>query len=374
VAPCSEIAPAKYSAAANLPVGKYALQVSSISGQVLPSYVLSVHVAPPGCGDGIVQPPEQCDPGPVMVPGCSATCMFTADYIYETEPNNTRATANPLGTHAGFIGAISPVGDVDYYSFQVPGPTSLVFLQTSDGIGGCPPNFDSLLTFYGPTGTQLAQDDNGGVGLCSQVSPILYPAAMNLAAGTYTAKVEYKGDTATCPEYVLAVSVLQPGCGDGILEGTEQCDDGPLNGTAGDGCSATCQSLPPWEIEPNNTIAQATPQWPGYSTWKGAIKPVGDHDYYAFTLETAGTVTLTTHDIDMPTVCTSDTVLYLDSSSGAQITFDDDSGPGPGDPQSGGKCSKISNQALPPGTYYAWVQRYADAKIIPGYQLDLAVQ
>ena len=34
-----------------------------------------------------------------------------------------------------------------------------------------------------------------------------------------------------------------PYCGDGILQTQygEQCDDGPLNGTPGDGCSATCQ-------------------------------------------------------------------------------------------------------------------------------------
>jgi cysteine-rich repeat protein len=35
------------------------------------------------------------------------------------------------------------------------------------------------------------------------------------------------------------------------------CDDGPANRTVGDGCSATCQLLPPWEIEPNNSIATA---------------------------------------------------------------------------------------------------------------------
>jgi cysteine-rich repeat protein len=374
VSPCSKIAPAKYSAASNLPVGKYFLQVSSISGQILPFYVLKVKVAPPGCGDGIVQPPEQCDPGPTMVPGCSATCMFTGDYIPETEPNDTQALANPLGTHQGFIGAIKPIGDFDYFSFQVPGPSSLVFIQVSDGIGGCPQGFDSLLTLYGPGGAQLVQDDNGGTGLCSLISPVLYPQAQNLAAGTYVTRVEFKGDNQVCSQYVVTISVQQPGCGDGILEAGEQCDDGPSNGMAGDGCSATCQAVPPWEIEPNNSTATATPQWPGFSTWNGSIKPVGDNDYYSFTLATAGTVTLTTHDVGTPNTCTSDTVIYLDDHNGTQITFDDDSGPGPGDPMSAGKCSKITGQALPAGTYYVWVQRYGNSKIIPSYALDLLVQ
>ncbi len=374
VSPCSKIAPAKYAGAANLPVGTYGIEVQSNSSSAQSFYVLKVNVAPPGCGDGIVQPPEQCDPGPTPVPGCSATCKLTGDFIPETESNDTQATANPLGTHAGFVGAISPAGDFDYYSFTVPGPNSLVFLQTSDGLGGCPPGFDSVLRLYNPGGTQIVMDDNGGVGNCSLISPVNYPAkAMNLAAGTYTARVEFKGDNSVAPLYVLTIHTAQPGCGDGILETGEQCDDGASNGTAGDGCSATCQSLPPWEIEPNNSTATATPQWPGYSTWKGAISPVGDHDYYKFVVATGGgNVTLTTHDVDMPTYCSSDTVLYLLDSSTNEIAFDDDSGPGPGDPSSG-QCSQI-NMQVAAGTYYAWVGRFDDSKIIPAYQLDLLVQ
>src|SRR5581483_385795 len=149
-------------------------------------------------------------------------------------------------------------------------------------------------------------------------------------------------------------------------------DDGPANGTTGDGCSATCQALPPWEIEPNGTVATATPQWPGFSTWKAAISPMGDRDYFSFTLSAAGSVTLTTHDVDQPSVCSSDTVLHLVNAGGTELTSDDDDGPGPGDPF-GGKCSQIASFSLPAGTFYAWVQRYGDAAVIPRYQLDLSV-
>jgi cysteine-rich repeat protein len=374
VPPCSKIAPAQYAAAANLPVGKYTLKVERLSGTIQPYYVLQVTVAPPGCGDGVIEAGEQCDPGQVMNPLCSATCQFTSDYIPETEPNDTQALANPLGTHKGFIGAIKPVGDLDYFSFTVPGPNSLVTLQTSDGIGGCPPNFDSVLRFYDPNGNQLVIDDNGaGVGLCSKISPAQYPQALNLAAGTYEARVEFKGNNTAYPQYVLTINVGQPGCGDGVVEAGEQCDDGPNNGTPGDGCSATCTTLAPWEIEPNTDTAHATPQWPGFSTWKASINPVGDHDYFTFTTTSTATVTLTTHDVDTPTVCTSDTVLYLLDHTGTQIGFDDDSGPGPGDP-SAGQCSQIVMPGVQAGTYYAWVQRFSDTKVIPKYQLDLMVQ
>ena len=374
VYPCSRIAPQAYSAAGNLPIGKYGLEVSHSNTGVQTSYVLSVQVEPPGCGDGVLEPGEQCDPGPIAVPGCSATCQLTGDYLPETEPNNTEATGNALGTHAGFVGAISPVGDLDYYSFTVPGPSSLVFLQTSDGIGGCPLGFQSALSLFAPGGSLIVETGSGGVGGCSQISPATFPAlATGLSAGTYYARVGVNGNNAVCPLYVLGIAVRQPGCGNGVVEAGEQCDDGAANGTAGDGCSVTCQSLPPWEIEPNGTTATATPQWSGLSTWKGAINPVGDHDYFKLVLATAGTVTLVTHDIGAPTYCTSDTVLYLDDGNGTLITSNDDGGPGPGDPSDGGKCSLIT-QALAAGTYYAWVQRSGDSKVIPGYQLDLTVQ
>jgi cysteine-rich repeat protein len=375
VAPCSRISPAQYPAASLLPVGKYFLEVQRVSTQTQPSYVLTVTVTPPGCGDGIVEPGEQCDPGATPVAGCSATCQLTGDFIAETEPNGTLAQANPLGTHAGFIASINPVGDQDYFSFQVPGPSSLVSLQTSDGIGGCPLGFASVLYLYGPSHTLIVSDQNSGVGQCSRISPLLDGQASNLTAGTYYARVERSGDMATQQEYVLAISVQQPGCGNGFIEAGEQCDDGAANGTPGDGCSATCQSLAPWEVEPNGTTGQATPLWSGYSTWKGAISPVGDHDYYAFTLAAAGTVTLTTHDVDLPATCSSDTLLYLLAGDGTtQLAFDDDSGPGPGDPKTGGRCSKIALKALAAGNYYAWVQGYMDKELIPGYQLDLLVQ
>jgi cysteine-rich repeat protein len=375
VSPCSRISPVEDMGAANLPVGRYTLAVQRVSNLVQPYYVLTVSVTPPGCGDGVLpEGNKQCDPGPgVTNPACSATCQFTGDFIPETEPNDTQALANPLGTHAGFIGAIQPVGDLDYFSFQVPGPASLVSIETGNGIGGCPQGFDSILSLYAPSGTLLAQDDNGGVGLCSQIAPGLYGQAMNLAGGTYRTRVEFKGDNTAYWEYVVTINVQQPSCGDGFVEAGEQCDDAANNGAAGDGCSATCQSLPPWEIEPNNSLATATPQWPGESTWKAHITPLGDHDYFTFTLASPGTVTLTTHDVDEPTVCSSDTVLHLDDASGNELASDDNGGPGPGDP-AGGQCSAIVAYQLAAGTWYAWVQRAGDSKVIPEYQLDLTVQ
>jgi cysteine-rich repeat protein len=207
VAPCSLLSGHIDLAAGNLPTGSYTLEVSRLSPVAQPFYVLTARAVPPSCGDGVLEAGEECDPGSVVVPACSATCQLTGDFIPETEPNDSQALANPLGTHAGFIAAIRPVGDIDYFSFTVPGPASSVTIETSDGIGGCPLGFSSLLHFYDPSGTLLATDADGGVGLCSLISPAKYPQAMNLPGGTYRTRVEFNGDQGTTPLYVVTIAV-----------------------------------------------------------------------------------------------------------------------------------------------------------------------
>ncbi|RYZ68156.1 MAG: DUF4215 domain-containing protein [Proteobacteria bacterium] len=77
--------------------------------------------------------------------------------------------------------------------------------------------------------------------------------AKSCTAGTSEQKIAYSV-TAGQPFYIfvdsnnaanlglfeLSVSLGSPSCGDGLLTGEEQCDDG--NETAGDGCSASCTS------------------------------------------------------------------------------------------------------------------------------------
>ena len=41
------------------------------------------------------------------------------------------------------------------------------------------------------------------------------------------------------PRLSVTYSTVAPGCGNGVIEPGETCDDG--NTTSGDGCSATCQ-------------------------------------------------------------------------------------------------------------------------------------
>ena len=129
----------------------------------------------------------------------------------------------------------------------------------------------------------------------------------------------------------------------------------------------------PWELEPNNTMAQATTLWPSFSGWRGAINPVGDVDWYVFNFPGApATLTLETSDVGAPATCGFDTVIHLVNEMGVEVASDDDDGVG--------NCSKLSTAldaalaGLPVGTYYVWVQRYNNTLTIAGYELRLTIQ
>jgi cysteine-rich repeat protein len=368
---CSRISPDNNPGAANLAVGTYKIKVEDFGNDdKIASYVLLVHVAEPGCGDGVIGMGEQCDDGNVKPgDGCSATCQLEGNYTTEMEPNPI-ATPNPVDGYDGVIASIQPAGDTDAFSFDVVEPGSSVTIEVSDGTGKCP-GFDSLITLYDPMGAQIAQDNDGGVTPCSKLSPAVNPEVTNLGAGKYTVVVEDALGASVIPQYVLTVKVKPPSCGDGLVGGNEECDDG--NNVSGDGCSATCTSEAPWEIEPNGASATATPPWPGFGQWNASIQSIGDHDWFKFSVQQGQSVTLLVHAIGDAASCPFDSKMHLVNANGMQLVEDDDSGPL--------NCSRIDpvlypNQAanLPAGAYYVWVQHFADTVAAGQYQLDLTVQ
>jgi len=276
------------------------------------------------------------------------------------EANDTQPTAQNIDGFTGALGAIG-ANNVDFYAATVTVPGSSIEVAVDNGLGTC--WFDSRLTLFNPAGAPIVVDDDGGVQIpCSKISPAYYPAAANLPTGVYAIEVEGKLGSST-PFYAVRVTVRPPGCGDTLLQPGEQCDDDGT--TSGDGCSAGCQSESPFEIEPNDSVATATPLWPATTKWRGAITPLADHDHYEFTLPAASFVSLTTHDPTGAADCTFDSVVHLLDGAGSQIAQDDDSGPG--------TCSSVS-MSLPAGNYTAWVQRANDNKLVPAYQLDLSIQ
>ncbi len=241
-------------------------------------------------------------------------------------------------------------------------------IEVSDGLGGCPAGFDPNLTLYGPGDVVLATDDNGGVSPCPKIDPIAKVGAKNLAPGTY--KVLVKASAGTVPQYVVTVSVKPPSCGDGLLQPGEQCDDGNL--VNGDGCGDLCATEPPWEIEPNDMLSNATPPWPGFTQWKGFIKQPGDVDWFKLTVMTGQTVTIDAHTAGDPASCPFDMVMHLVNATGTQVVEDDDDGVGLCPLLSPATDPPLAN--LPGGAYYVWVQYIGNGGAGGPYQINVTIQ
>lgn len=344
------------------------------------------------CGDGIVAGDEMCDDGNTADgDGCSAACMIEG-LVTETEPNDTPAEADLVGAYTPpttFAGSIDPAGDIDIYAIEVPGVADLR-VETFDGSGpGSCDGIDTVLQLIAPDGTsELALDDEGGIGSCSLIQGA---GAVQLPAGTYyVAVTDYFGDV--IPGYTLQVT-FDALCGDGTIEGAEECeggagcdmfcqriavcgdgfiddaetcDDG--NTAGGDGCSATCQLEAAGETEPNNDTVTATSITPG-SLRAGSVTPETDVDFYSFSLTAVSDVRVETFGASGPGACVgADTLIELIAADGTTVlASDDDDGTD--------SCSLIDPGAdegaahLPAGTYFVRVQSFNNESLIPGYTL-----
>ena len=215
--------------------GDYYVEVREGSSVPPFGYALKIDVKLVICGDGVIGPGEQCDDGnTVNGDGCSSTCQLETKP--ETEPNNTCATAN--GPYTVFnnpillSGSISTATDVDFYAITLLNYADLV-LETFDstGPGSCAPGtVDTELSRYAPgsCATPLVTVDQGGIGNCSRIEPAVNGAARHLAPGTYLVKVFPYFSGATFGDTLEAS--LTALCGNGIVEGSEQCDGGQTCG------------------------------------------------------------------------------------------------------------------------------------------------
>jgi cysteine-rich repeat protein len=330
--------------AVNLAVGTYYLAVfneGAAAGQVQ----VDATIIDPRCGDGVLNPGEQCDDGNILPgDGCEANCMVLL---------NTLPAANPYV----FAGAI-PAGGSDTYGFTVTAPLYIVAETFApDQATGCPFPNDTVITLRDGAGTNLGEDDEGGIGSCSRFDQD--QAFARVTAGTYTITVTDYLDDDAIPAYELVVSsILADICGNGVVETGEECDDG--NGAAGDGCDAACQieGNIPVEVEPNNTFATANalgPNGVGLTSMTGVIT-AADLDTFSFVVPVGQTLDLVTHTYSTPgnpaSVCgdTIDTEIVVYNPLMAQIGINDDIA------GAANRCSQVSLTGLTEGTYFVLVR------------------
>lgn len=274
--------------------------------------------------------------------------------IQKLEPNNTASTAIALpGNGSGAAGEINPAGDEDWYSFNVPAGGN-VRIETSDGAGGCAT--DTLLALTSSTGTPvLATDDDDGNGACSLINPLVDSGAANLAAGSYRARVRHYNATTGTGVYVIQVTVSAPACGNSIIEGGEQCDDGAI--VPGDGCNATCQIEPAGQVNIGQNV-----------DFVGGIDPAVQRDFYQVTMPVAGYIAVETFAPLVGQCVGADTVVTLLDSNLAVLGSDNDDGIG--------SCSLIDPQfdtfaAVPAGTYWVRVEESGNNAVIPEYRVRI---
>lgn len=347
VSNCPLIDAATDSGARDLAPGRYYLAVEE-SGQnaIIAAYELRVLLTPIACGNGLLErSSEQCEDGNTMSgDGCSPTCQIEADGTF-------------TGTGGSLTGAISPAGDSDYFAVTVTAGQYLS-AATSDGATGCPG--DTILELYGTDAvTLLGSDDDDGNGSCSDINPVRDLFVRALPAGTYYLRVRGYNATTTINAYTLTVVIADSICGNGTIEGPEQCDDGDTN--SNDGCSAACQ----WETAGTITGAGAT--------INGALTPAGNIDWYQVTVPAGYALRA---EVNAPTagLCTNtDTVLRLWAANRTTAIYsDDDSGVD--------RCS-LMNPAVDPevrglaaGTYYLSVEEYGNDLAVAAYVLSVVIE
>ncbi len=224
-------------------------------------YSLDVKVTPSACGNGALDGNETCDDGNLDDgDGCSATCTLEAQTGTNACPGRAVAlAAKPDGTRAGVVSGTTVGNANTVASCNTAAGTS------SDAIYAITPDIDGLLEarVRGPFNTILSvlsscaapvgapasvmacswkgnatSDPMGIDGLGSMPKRVTAPV---VAGTTYYVVVDsaVSSGNAGAGTFTVDLKVTPSVCGNGVLEGGEQCDDGATD--ADDGCSATCQ-------------------------------------------------------------------------------------------------------------------------------------
>ena len=224
---------------------------------------------PPGCGDGINQPPEQCDDGNVLPgDGCNGVCQVEPNWTCPPDISQGPCTRKVV-CGDGLIGPGEVCddgntinGDGCNSTCTVQDPAyKCVAGQLCVRISQCGnkrvepgENCDDGNTVSGDGCSGTCQLEAGWVcptpGSPCKPAPrcgdgIVQPALGEVCDDGNTidgdgcsADCKTKGAGCACTPGKLCVCPVVK-CGDSVLEGSEQCDDG--NTVSGDGCSSTCQ-------------------------------------------------------------------------------------------------------------------------------------
>jgi Ca2+-binding RTX toxin-like protein len=135
--------------------------------------------------------------------------------IAESEPNDTEAEADALPSGECFVvgsGSIGPVPDADFWSFPAAaGASAWAYVDTGGTQNPGGTSRDSLLTLFGPDGTEIEDDNddaigNGGDGTVESGDASAIGGAV-LSSGTHSLSVTDDGNDGVIDPYRLFLAV-----------------------------------------------------------------------------------------------------------------------------------------------------------------------
>ncbi|MBN1858177.1 pre-peptidase C-terminal domain-containing protein [Candidatus Bipolaricaulota bacterium] len=239
--------------------------------------------------------------------GSSTTPTLPTGCDHEAEYNGEISMADRLGSVPGYgcrSGYIDGGYDTDMYYFDVNSACTVTVETFQSG--------DTTLAVLDSYGNQVAYDDDSGVDRASRITQYMVP-------GRYYARVEAYGSG----NFSYGISVEHSGSTTTSPTPTTSCDrEVEYNGSAGS--------------------ADYVATVPGSGCRIGYIGDVYDEDYYWFEVLTQSTV-------QIETVTSDDTQMWLLDSYGNQIAYDDDDGDG---------LASFISIDLYPGTYAVRVMSY----------------
>lgn len=363
---CSLIDP-QFDGFAAVPAGTYWVRVEENGNNaVISEYRVRIRALGQGCGNGILETvgatPEICDDGnSTPGDGCDAVCNFEGTVETEVAGNNTFNGAGVINftDDAVASGSIEPNTDEDWYSVTVTQGQHLDVFATVGSLNACPANVRLRVQLYDTNGSTLLADNTlgGPSGTCGRVFPGNDPDTFAMDAGTYFIRVTENSTTRQAlPLYYLHINVLDPGCGNAVIEGTEACDDG--NTDNADGCDAACAFEP--------LLSYTAPG--SAQLFTGTIDPATNVDPIQIVVTSESYLFAQTFTNATTGACVgADTVLNLRDAAGTTLLgSDNDGGTFP--------CSAIAPPAdafarLVPGTYWLTVSESGSNAIIPAYEL-----
>ena len=204
-------------------------------------FVLDVEVQTAFCGNGHAEYPEQCDDGNTTDgDGCSSTCTLEDT----STPSACPGMAYHLTDKASFAGDTSALtnggGSATGCLSTGAGPNA-VYAITPAVTGAL--KLDLLANFPNAL-LHIRRECEGTTNTsqfdCAGATQALTPLSSTVpvfAEQTIFAFVDSDA-TSNSGLYTLDATLTPAACGNGLVDGGEECDDG--NTTAGDGCSATC--------------------------------------------------------------------------------------------------------------------------------------